>query len=61
MKCVDCGAEIVFGEPHEMRVTNSDEEHVEIRCQLCIADYAWAIWPEDWGPCPYQRHQAGNA
>ena len=61
MKCVDCGAEIVFGEPHEMRVTDSDGERVEIRCQICITDYAWAIWPEDWGPFPYQMHRAGNA
>jgi hypothetical protein len=62
MRCIDCGAEIIFGKPHELQVTEADGvTHTEIRCDSCSVDLAWAFWSEDWGPFPHQRHQAGNA
>jgi RNase P subunit RPR2 len=60
MRCKACGAEIIYGDPHEMRVTEHGITRVEIRCQSCADDYAWWLWPEDWGPFPHQRHRAGN-
>jgi hypothetical protein len=62
-KCISCGAEIVFGKPHELRVTQNGITRIETRCEPCMAELAWRWWPDDddWGPFPYQRHQAGSA
>jgi hypothetical protein len=35
VKCADCGAEIIFGKPHEMRVTEGGVTRVEFLCQPC--------------------------
>jgi hypothetical protein len=60
MKCVDCGAEVLFGQMHEMRVRKGERTWVEHRCRECTEEYAAAFWPDDYGPCPYQRHAAGR-
>jgi hypothetical protein len=62
MRCVQCEAEIVFGEPHKMWVTEGGVTREETYCQLCAEDYAWGFWPEDWGPYPHKiSRNVGNA
>jgi hypothetical protein len=60
--CCDCGGEIVFGRVFETTVQwYGQPPRVDRRCQECAETYAWACWPEDYGPCPYQNHKAGRA
>jgi hypothetical protein len=60
-RCVQCGAEIVYGEkPHEMEVHLEAETRIELRCRLCAEEYAWGSWPDDFGPFPFQFHQPGK-
>jgi hypothetical protein len=59
-RCVDCGAEVLHGQLHEMRVRKGEKAWIERRCRECADKLAWALWPEDYGPCPYQRHAAGR-
>jgi hypothetical protein len=60
-RCDDCGAEIVFGEPHKMKDTRNGVTRMVTQCEECADAFAWAHWPEDWGPYPYPKHKAGNA
>jgi RNase P subunit RPR2 len=60
-KCDDCGAEIVYGKPHKMRETVGSSTTIVTQCQECAEYFAWACWPEDYGPCPYQLRRAGTA
>jgi len=60
-RCVACGAEIIGGEPlHELKVHYRGSITIEHRCRECIETLASALWPEDFGPCPYQHHKAGH-
>jgi hypothetical protein len=60
--CVDCGAEIIAGEPpHELKVHRGAQTWIEFRCRECADNLAWALWPEDFGPCPYHKRVSGRA
>ena len=61
MQCVDCRAEVTHGAAfHKMEVHRGSKTWTELRCLSCAEYLAWAMWPEDFGPCPYQRHDAGR-
>jgi hypothetical protein len=65
-RCDDCGAEIVFGEPHRMWVSTGadDPGRMRVQCEECADMHAWACWnEEEWGPYPSRlnHHKAGTA
>jgi hypothetical protein len=62
VKCVHCGAEIVYGKPHEMKVKMTAKgitrTLTEFWCEPCIEWYSEAIWPEEeYGPFPRRINQ----
>ena len=59
-RCVGCGAQFIAGEPmHCLRVAtynadgSNEQVRLEHRCRECSELLAWALWPEDYGPCPH--------
>jgi hypothetical protein len=55
--CCQCGGEILFGEPHWMKVTENGVMRREPWCAVCIDDFSWACWnDEEWGPYRGRHH-----
>jgi len=62
MRCVDCGADSIFGKHFETLVTENGVTRAEIRCELCAENIAEIFWPDDWGPYRHKiSRDVGNA
>jgi hypothetical protein len=63
VRCNNCGAEIIFGEPHKMWSSVNGVAREVTQCEECADYYAWACWNEEWGPYPSHltHHKAGKA
>jgi hypothetical protein len=61
LRCVQCNAELLHGEPmHELNCNGK----IQLWCIECIDQYSEAMWPDDWGPYPSRlqhRRDVGRA
>jgi hypothetical protein len=48
--CVKCRGQIVYGEPHIIKVGLAPNVREEFWCADCIDEYSAVMWPEDWPP-----------
>jgi hypothetical protein len=66
MRCTQCDAEFLGGEPpHEMTTHSNGQTVVYLYCIACIDHISWACWnDEEWGPYPSRmqhRRDTGHA
>jgi hypothetical protein len=61
-RCDNCRGLIVYGGKPMTADPLLDGIGKRLRlCEECSHEYAWAIWPDDWGPYPHRLRMAGRA
>ena len=55
-ECHECGTKILYGEPYHMKI----DGRAVSWCHECADTWAWATWPQEFGPCPYYRNNSGR-